>query len=118
VQWIEDDQGGVARRLTVVHAATAPHGRGTLAVFLRAADGLDEEGFAAWRKKFSAAPATARLAGDLLVAEAAGDQGPLRIAADVAKGERRVLAGGEAPALLSVNGRDVGREVMQEFLSR
>jgi hypothetical protein len=118
VQWIEDDKGGVARRLTVVHATTAPQGRGTLAVWLRAADGLDEAGFAAWRKKFSAAPATARLAGDLLVAEAAGDQGPLRIAADVAKGERRVLAGGEAPALLSINGRDVGREVMQEFLSR
>jgi len=36
----------------------------------------------------------------------------------VVKGERRVLAGGEVPALLSVNGRDVGREVMQEFLVR
>jgi hypothetical protein len=30
----------------------------------------------------------------------------------VAKGERRVAAGGEPTALLSVNGRDVGREVL------
>jgi hypothetical protein len=30
----------------------------------------------------------------------------------VAKGERRVAAGGEPAALLSVNGREVGREVL------
>jgi hypothetical protein len=29
-------------------------------------------------------------------------------------GERRVVTGGEVSALLSVNGRDVGREVMAD----
>jgi hypothetical protein len=33
----------------------------------------------------------------------------------VRRGERRVLAGGEPDALLSVNGRDVGRAVLAEF---
>jgi hypothetical protein len=48
------------------------------------------------------------LAGDVIAAEVAGVQGPMRIEADVAKGERRVATGGEPAALLSVNGREVG----------
>ncbi len=118
LHFIADEKGGVARRLTVVHGTSEPHGRATLAVFLRAAEGLDDAAFAAWRKNFSTAPAMAKLSGDRIGAEVVGEKGSLRIEADVAKGERRVLAGGEAPALLSVNGRDVGREVMQEFSPR
>jgi hypothetical protein len=77
-------------------------------VWLRAGEGLDERAFAAWRRAFATAPAQATLAGDILVAEAAGWAGALRIEADVAKGERRVLTGGEPAAFLSVNGREVG----------
>ncbi len=118
VQFIEDQPGGVARRLTVMHSATEPKGRGTLAVLVRAGDGLDDAAFAAWRKSFATERAVATLARNVLTAEVAGASGPLRIDADVIKGERRVLTGGEPPALLSVNGRDVGREVMQEFSAR
>jgi hypothetical protein len=78
-------------------------------VWLRAADGLDAAAFAAWRREFGAAPAQAWLAGDTLGAVAAGWAGALRIEADVAQGARRVLAGGEPAARLSVNGREVGR---------
>lgn len=118
VQLIEDARGGVARRLTVVHATSEPRGRATLAVWLRAAEGLDDAAFAAWRKNFAAAKAQAKMVGGVISVETAGMSGAMRIAAEVAVGERRVVAGGEPTALLSVNGRDVGREVMAEFLPR
>jgi hypothetical protein len=118
VQLIEDARGGVARRLTVVHATSEPRGRATLAVWLRAAEGLDDAAFAAWRKNFAAAKAQAKMVGGVISVETAGMSGAMRIEAEVAVGERRVVAGGEPTALLSVNGRDVGREVMAEFLPR
>ena len=73
VQFVEDEPGGAARRLTVVHAAAEPRGRGTVVVFLRAADGLDGAGFAAFRKKFGTVRAEAKLNGNVLTAEAAGE---------------------------------------------
>jgi hypothetical protein len=107
VEFVEDAPTGAARRLTVVHSATEPDGRATLAVWLSAAEGFDEAGFAAWRRTFTATRAEATLHGNEVVAEVDGAHGSLRIEADVAKGERRVLIGGEAPAHLSVNGREV-----------
>ena len=107
LEFIEDAAGGVARRLTLTHSATEPQGRATVAVWLRAAEGLDAAAFAAWRKMFSTAPAQAKISGDFVVAEVAGAAGALRIEADVLRSERRVLAGGEPAALLSVNGREV-----------
>lgn len=115
VQLVADGRRAPARRLTVVHAASEPKGRGTLVVFMRAAEGLDDAGFAAWRTKFSTTRAAATLTGDVIRAEAAGENAALRIEADVRRGERRVLSGGEPDALLSVNGRDVGREVLAKF---
>jgi hypothetical protein len=107
LEFIEDAAGGVARRLTLTHSATEPQGRATLAVWLRAAEGLDAAGFAAWRKMFSTTPAQAKISGDVVVAEVVGAAGALRIEADVLRSERRVLAGGEPAAFLSVNGREV-----------
>ena len=96
----------------MIHAEGEPKGRATLAVYLRAAEGLDDAGFAKWRRAFAATRAEVNLVGDVVTAEVAGAQGPMRIEADVAKGERRVVSGGEPTALLSVNGREVGREVL------
>jgi hypothetical protein len=107
LEYIEDAASGVARRLTLTHCATEPQGRATVAVWLRAAEGLDAAGFAAWRKEFATAPAQAKISGDVIVAEVPGAAGALRIEADVLKSERRVLMGGEPVALLSVNGREV-----------
>jgi hypothetical protein len=39
----------------------------------------------------------------------------LTIEADLAKRERRVLVGGEPEALLSVNGRDLGQELLAGY---
>jgi hypothetical protein len=112
MRFLADEPGDLARRLTVMHADGEPRGRATLAVYLRAAEGLDDAGFAKWRRAFAATRAEVNLVGNMITAEVAGVQGPMRIEADVAKGERRVAAGGEPAALLSVNGREVGREVL------
>lgn len=114
VQFIADGAKDAARRITMLHAAEDPRGRATAAVWLRGADGLDDAAFAAWRRAFAAAPARAELAGGHLSAEAAGWAGPLRIEADVEKGERIRLEGGEPRMLLGLNGRDVGREIWAE----
>lgn len=111
VQFVADRPGDVARRITILHAAEDPRGRATAAVWLRVADGLDDAAFVAWRREFAAAKARADLVGGQVSAEVAGLAGPLRIEADVEKGERIRLEGGEPRALLSVNGRDVGREI-------
>ncbi len=116
VEFVADEPDGLTRRLTVVHTNTEPRGRGTVVAWLRVHEGLDDSGFAAWRKSFSAMSATVRQAGDDVSVDVAGEHGVLRIDVDVVHGERRMLAGGEPGALLSVNGRDVGREVMAEVL--
>jgi len=118
VQWIEDSPRSPARRLTVVHSGSEPKPgeRGTVAVWLRAVEGLDDTRFAAWRKEIAAAKTQAWFAGNVATLEVPGASGPLRIVADVGDGTRRELVGGEPDALLGVNGRDFGREVLAEFL--
>ena len=54
--------------------------------------------------------------GDVVTVDVVGERGALHLEADVVRDERRALTGGEPDALLSVNGRDVGREVMAEVL--
>lgn len=117
VRWVNDGTKHKAMRLTCVHAETQPQGRGTVAFWVRAAEGLDDAGFAKFRAEFAAANGQAKVEGDRVELSAAGLSGPLRIVADVAKGERKVREGGEeAPAslLLSVNGRDYGREILKD----
>ncbi|MDR0901976.1 MAG: hypothetical protein LBM92_04315 [Opitutaceae bacterium] len=112
VYYIRDSSKAVASRVTITHDTKEPRGRATAAVWLRAAEGLDAEGFKAFRRDFASARATASLDGGHFRAEAGGLAGPLRIEADVVKKIRLKLEGGEPrPALLSVNGREVGREL-------
>ena len=118
VTYVQDEPGRPAKRLTVVHAEGTAQGRGVTALWMRVAEGLDADGFAAFRRSFGAAKATAGRQGDVLTVEAEGGQGALRIVADLKKGERRRLEGGEPgtdTALLRVDGRDVGRELLAEF---
>jgi hypothetical protein len=116
VQFITDGARAPAHRLTIAHSAAEPKGRGTVAVLMRAAEGLNDEAFTAFRKTFTELHATAQLAGGVLTADAAGKNGPLHIEADVIHGARRMLTGGEPEALLSVNGRDLGREMLAKFI--
>ena len=116
IELVTDDPAGPARRITVTHAAGEPAGRGTVVVYLRATDGLDDAAFAAFRATFQRTAATASVAGAIVTAEVAGQKGPMKIEADFVTGERRVLQGGEPDALLSVNGNDVGRSILAQFV--
>lgn len=115
LHYIADRQKAAAHRLTVVHSTLEPKGRGTVVVWVQAADNLADLAFARWRKAFAAAQATVRFNGSVVDARVAAQGGELHIEADVANGERRRLAGGEPDALFSVNGRDVGREILGAF---
>lgn len=111
IHWIEDSPKSPARRLTVVHSTTAPTGRGTLAVWMRAGEGMNAAKFAEWRAGIAATRVEILLAEGLVTLEAAGTTGPLRLEVDIFRSERRNLAGGEPEALLGVNGVDWGREI-------
>ena len=115
IHYIADGRKAVAHRLTISHSTSEPTGRGTVVVWVQATDNLEDTAFSAWRKKFSAARATVRMHGNIVEARASGLSGPLRIEADVEKGERRLLQGGEPDALLGVNDRDLGREILGAF---
>jgi hypothetical protein len=104
-----------ARRISVVHSRELPTQRGTVAVYIRVADQLDERGFTAFRAEFRGTEAHGSINGDLVDAEVKAKSGRLRVVADVVKGERRVVEGGEPDALLSVNGVDVGAEILKQF---
>jgi len=102
-----------AMRLTCVHAAGPPKSRATVAVWARAAEGLDDAAFAAFRRGFAGAQAKAD--GDVVDVSVPATGGRLRLAADVAKGQRLACEGwepGTKGALLMVNGRDLGREIL------
>ena len=118
VLFIADQSGDPADRLTVVHSAGEPVGRGTTVVWLRAAENLDETGFAAFRRTFAEARGSAKVDGTNLKAVVAGLNAPLRIEANLATGIRRELAGSEPDALLSINGQDVGQELLGPYRTR
>lgn len=118
IQWIEDSPRSPARRLTVTHSAKEPAGRGTIAVWMKAGEGMDSTQFAEWRKTLAAAPHEVRVEKTLVSLSVSVATEPLRLSADLAKGERREISGGEPDALLSVNGRDYGQEIWRELLRK
>jgi len=102
-----------AIRITAVHAPNPPRRTGLVALWIQAAEGLDEEGFAAFRDRFTCGQA--KVEGGLVEVVASGLRGPMRIVADISKGQRLALEGGEEGTgqhLLAVNGRDIGREIL------
>jgi len=113
-----------AMRLTCTHAAAAPKAPATVAVWLRAVEGLDEAAFAAFRREFASAAVEPQIDGSRITITVPGagayldNRVPtwLRLAADVASRERLVRAGEEPWAkdvLLAVDGRDHGRELLR-----
>jgi hypothetical protein len=112
IHYISGGEKSPANRITLTHSTAEPKGRGTVVVWFQAADNLDENAFAAWRRKFASAPSAVKFEGPVVDVRVGAPSGQLRIEADVTKGERRILEGGEPDALLSVNGRDVGREIL------
>ncbi|MDR0352291.1 MAG: hypothetical protein LBI02_02680, partial [Opitutaceae bacterium] len=117
LELVEESKTHPARRLTIIHDEKEPRGRASTIVWLRAAENLDDAGFANFIHDFAAAAATARIENDIARVTAAGLRGPMRIEADIVKQQRLHLEGGEPrPALLTINNREIGLEILGEFL--
>jgi len=104
-----------AMRLTCTHSAKEPEGSATVAVWVRAAEGLDEAAFAAFRRGFAGAAVETKVDGDRIEVSVPGAESKLRLAANVETRERLACEGAEPGAedrLLAVNGRDLGREIL------
>ncbi len=115
VQLVGDSKKNPASRLTIVHDEKEPRGRASAIVWMRAAENLDDGGFVKFIRNFAAAKGGARIEGAIARAAVAGMRGPMRIEADIVKQRRIAVEGGEPrPALLSVNGREVGLPVFEQ----
>lgn len=107
-----------AMTLTVVHSAGKPeNGRASVALWTRVAEGLDDAEFAHFRNEFAQAPAKAVFDGNTLEVAASGLRAPLRLKADL-ETSRRLICEGEEPGtedmLLAIDGKDLGREILQD----
>jgi hypothetical protein len=116
-QVVNDGTAYAARRLTVIHSAGPPgSGRGAVAVWVRAAEGLDDPGFAAFRQSFISAEASAGLEGTVARLKAAGLKGELALDVDLASGAL-LRSEGADPAMqtppMSVNGTEFGKKLLQ-----
>ncbi|HUS90585.1 MAG TPA: hypothetical protein VM695_02005 [Phycisphaerae bacterium] len=111
---VRDGEKYGAMRLTLTHEDAPPTRPATVAVWARAAEGLDDAGFAAFREDFRG-PFELASSGDRVEAAALGLRGRLRVAADLAARKRLAAEGAEPGTeglLLAVNGRDLGRELL------
>ena len=118
VELVNDGPKDHAMRLSCVHSEGVPAGRSIAALWVRGAEGLNDEAFAAFRREFTKAAAVVNRDGDTLDVVARAQQGPLRLRADVAKGTLLSAEGfepGIEATLLSVNGRDLGREILGAY---
>ncbi|MFO0929662.1 MAG: hypothetical protein U0736_22005 [Gemmataceae bacterium] len=121
VQLVDDGKRWLARRLTVTHGeGEAVAGRGTVALWLRAAEGLDDAGFARFARTFAAArPQVAERDGRFTL-RVDGLNGPLRLDVDPARRRYHAVEAPNPPPagfLLRVNDREVWRPVIAAALS-
>jgi hypothetical protein len=100
-----------AKRLTVSHSVTPPgDGRGTVAVFARVAEGLDDAGFASFRSRFAAARCSADRRCSELHLDSEGSTNHLSLSADLVSGKILRSQGGDRAvqtAPLNLNGKAI-----------
>lgn len=115
-QVVNDGSTYGARRLTVTHSLGPPgSGRGTLAVWVRVAEGVDDASFAAFRQKFMEAKTSVVTQGTVVRVKAAGLKGTLGLDADLDAGKLLHCEGADAAmqtAPMSVNGKDISKGLL------
>ena len=116
VRVFNDGTALAARRLTVTHDASHPgKGRGTVAVWVRAEEGLDDAGFAAFRRNFIQSESMATTEGTLVRSKAGEPKTPMVLEVDLADGKILRSEGGN-PAMqvapFSVNGSEYGNGIL------
>jgi hypothetical protein len=108
---INDGSQFHAKRLSVTHSATPPgDGRATVGVAVRTGEGLDDAGFAEFRRKFETASHGASHQGSTVLLNTQGMTDLLVLEADLSNGKVLRSKGGN-PAVqiapLSINGKKV-----------
>jgi hypothetical protein len=116
VQVVNDGSAYGARRLTVTHSSgPSGAGRGTVSVWVRAAEGLDDTGFAAFRQKFMEAKSSAVTKGTVLSLRVAELERTLGLDADLGAGRLLHSEGADASMQtvpMSVNGKEYCRDLL------
>ena len=108
---VDDGRPWGARRLTCFLSNERPKGEALVAVWMRAAEGLDEDGFVRFRKEFRAAKCRAEKLEHGVRVEAGADERRLRVDLDLKTHESM----GDQPPFgpLVVDGRDLGSEALE-----
>ena len=105
-----------AMRFSAFHSETASNERAVVAVWIRVAEGLDEAGFAKFRKICTDAKTPVKVDGDWVEVSATGEHGTLCLAADL-KAEKRWVREGSGVknerSILSVNDQDLGAVLLK-----
>jgi len=106
---VNDGAAYGARRLTVSHSSGPPgEGQGVTAFAVRVAEGLDDAGFASFRRKFLQSKTSALSEKGVVRISTEGDRGTLALDADLAAGQILRSEGAESAmqtAPMSVNGK-------------
>ena len=109
-QIVNDGIAYGARRLSVVHSSGPPEaGQGTIAVFMRVQEGLDDAGFTRFRQNFIASKTSAACENGTVRIKAEGLKNALALVADLRKGIVLHAEGTDESmqtAPMSVNGKD------------
>ncbi len=116
-QVVNDGSAYGARRLTVTHSSGPPGaGRGSVAVWVRAAEGLDDAGFAAFRHAFIEARTLVVTEGSIVRVKAPGLNGALGLDADLNTGKLLRTEGADAAMQtgpMSVNGKEFSKALLE-----
>lgn len=105
-----------AMRFSAFHAEMASNERAVVAVWLCVAEGLDDAGFAKFRKDCADATTPVKIDGDAVEVSAPAAHGSLRLVADLRTEKRLVREGSDVKnerSIFSVNGVDFGAELLK-----
>ncbi len=110
------DSDGLHRgvmRLTCIHDDSPPKGRGTVALWVAVTETDDPDEIAEFQRCLGA-PANVDISGNRVSVSVSGLDRELRIVADAEREERMSLTGADAlgPALLTLNGIDLGTQIL------
>jgi hypothetical protein len=107
-----------ARRLTIVHSSGPPgQGQGTVAIFIKVQEGLDDTGFTTFRRDFIASKTSAASENGIVRIKAEGLKSTLALAADLTKGIVLHTEGANQAMQslpMSVNGKEYSNGLLQK----
>ncbi len=121
VEIVRDGRDWNAQRLSWVHSRRPPAGVHAIATEIRVSEGLSDDAFEEFRKRFVFQKPNVTIQGSRVTIESADSASPIRLVADIERCERIQLDGAEswaADALLAVDGKELGRPILERVLGK